>query len=71
ELARANQQSFAEVHEHSAWSGVEVLRELKKRQRHPHGAPLVFTSNLGRPLFGEAAENTLGAPGWGISQTPQ
>ncbi|AAO56106.1 non-ribosomal peptide synthetase [Pseudomonas syringae group genomosp. 3] len=71
ELAQANQQSFAEVHEHSAWSGVEVLRELKKRQRHPHGAPLVFTSNLGRPLFGEAAENTLGAPGWGISQTPQ
>ncbi|EFW79655.1 Yersiniabactin non-ribosomal peptide synthetase [Pseudomonas savastanoi pv. glycinea] len=71
ELARANQQSFAEVHEHSAWSGVEVLRELKKRQRHPHGAPLVFTSNLGRPLFGEAAENKLGAPGWGISQTPQ
>ncbi|MFA1029137.1 bactin non-ribosomal peptide synthetase [Pseudomonas syringae pv. helianthi] len=71
ELARANQQSFAEVYEHSAWSGVEVLRELKKRQRHPHGAPVVFTSNLGRPLFGEATEDTLGAPGWGISQTPQ
>ncbi|MEE4149491.1 amino acid adenylation domain-containing protein [Pseudomonas viridiflava] len=70
-LAQANQHAFAEVHEHSAWSGVEVLRELKKRQRHPHGAPLVFTSNLGQPLFGEADESTLGAPGWGISQTPQ
>ncbi|MFJ4142893.1 amino acid adenylation domain-containing protein [Pseudomonas sp. NPDC089734] len=71
ELALANQRSFAEVHEHSAWSGVEVMRELKKRQRHPHGAPLVFTSNLGRPLYGEAEESTLGELGWGISQTPQ
>ncbi|WP_122318354.1 non-ribosomal peptide synthetase [Pseudomonas cichorii] len=71
ELALANQRSFAQVHEHSAWSGVEVLRELKKRQRHPHGAPLVFTSNLGRPLYGEAEESTLGELGWGISQTPQ
>ncbi|MFJ9990389.1 amino acid adenylation domain-containing protein [Pseudomonas putida] len=71
ELAQANQRSFAETHEHSAWSGVQVLRELKKRQRHPHGAPLVFTSNLGRPLFGEADVDSIGALGWGISQTPQ
>ncbi|MDF0732207.1 amino acid adenylation domain-containing protein [Pseudomonas entomophila] len=71
ELAQANQRSFAEAHEHSAWSGVQVLRELKKRQRHPHGAPLVFTSNLGRPLFGEADVDSIGALGWGISQTPQ
>ncbi|MBX8496839.1 non-ribosomal peptide synthetase [Pseudomonas cichorii] len=71
ELALANQRTFAEVHEHSAWSGVEVLRELKKHQRHPHGAPLVFTSNLGRPLYGEAEETSIGELGWGISQTPQ
>ncbi|MEF9898131.1 MAG: amino acid adenylation domain-containing protein [Pseudomonas sp.] len=71
ELAVANQRSFAEVYEHSAWSGVHVLRELKKHQRHPHGAPVVFTSNLGRPLYGEASVDTLGEPAWGISQTPQ
>ncbi|AMB87600.1 non-ribosomal peptide synthetase [Pseudomonas agarici] len=71
ELALANQRSFAEVYEHSAWSGVHVLRELKKHQRHPHGAPIVFTSNLGRPLYGEATADTLGEPAWGISQTPQ
>lgn len=32
------------------WSGVELLRELKRQQRYPHGAPVVFTSNLGRSL---------------------
>lgn len=71
DLALANQRSFAQVYEHSAWSGVHVLRELKKHQRHPHGAPIVFTSNLGRPLYGEATADTLGEPAWGISQTPQ
>ncbi|WP_207004795.1 non-ribosomal peptide synthetase, partial [Trinickia mobilis] len=70
-LARANQDAFAEAYEHRDWSGVEVLRELRKEGRHPHGAPIVFTSNLGRPLYGEATADALGEPGWGISQTPQ
>jgi yersiniabactin nonribosomal peptide synthetase len=70
-LALANQNTFADAYEHRHWSGVEALRELKKEQRHPHGAPVVFTSNLGRPLYGDDTANTLGDPGWGISQTPQ
>ncbi|MEJ2629892.1 MAG: amino acid adenylation domain-containing protein [Acidihalobacter sp.] len=71
ELARSNQSTFAEAHEHRHWSGVELLRELRKGQTHRHGAPVVFTSNLGRPLYGDGTGPTLGEPGWGVSQTPQ
>lgn len=71
-LAQANQQTFAEAYEHRHWSGVEMLRELRKTtELFPYGAPVVFTSNLGRPLFGQTVTQTLGLPGWGISQTPQ
>ncbi|MBS9423034.1 non-ribosomal peptide synthetase [Photorhabdus caribbeanensis] len=71
QLAQDAQATFAEAYEHRHWSGVEVLRELKKRGSHPYGAPIVFTSNLSRPLYGENTRDVLGKPGWGISQTPQ
>ncbi|WP_036772228.1 non-ribosomal peptide synthetase [Photorhabdus australis] len=71
QLAQDAQATFVEAYEHRHWSGVEVLRELKKRGSHPHGAPIVFTSNLGRPLYGENTRDVLGKPSWGISQTPQ
>jgi yersiniabactin nonribosomal peptide synthetase len=71
ELARNNQHAFADAHEHRHWSGVELLRELRKEASHPHGAPVVFTTNLGRPLYGDNTGTILGEPGWGISQTPQ
>ena len=70
-LIQHNQQTFASGREHSAWSGVDLLRELKKRQRHPHGAPVVFTSNLGSSLYATRDDAPLGEPAWGISQTPQ
>ncbi|HCE3226384.1 TPA: amino acid adenylation domain-containing protein [Vibrio parahaemolyticus] len=71
ELAQAHQQRFADIYEHRHHSGVEVLRQLKKQGTHPHGAPIVFTSNLNRSLFGDDLASPLGQPGWGISQTPQ
>jgi len=70
-LARANQETFAAAHEHRHWSGVEVLRELRKQGDYPHGVPVVFTSNLGNSLYGRHSAEVLGEPGWGISQTPQ
>lgn len=70
-LIQIHQQRFAEIYEHRIVSGVEVLRDLKKNGSHPHGAPIVFTSNLRYSLFGNEADSPLGEPGWGISQTPQ
>ena len=68
---QALQAEFADVYEHRSVSGVEVLRQLRKQDSHPYGAPVVFTSNLGRSLYGDATEDVLGSLGWGISQTPQ
>lgn len=34
-LARKNQLTFTEDWEHRHWSGVELLRELKRQQRYP------------------------------------
>ena len=70
-LARSNQETFAAAYEHRHWSGVEVLRALRKQGDYPHGVPVVFTSNLGSPLYGCNSAAVLGEPGWGISQTPQ
>lgn len=71
DLIQDHQDRFAELYEHRMTSGVEVLRDLKKNGTHPHGAPIVFTSNLGKSLFGDDTNGPLGQPGWGISQTPQ
>ncbi len=70
-LAQANQAAFADAYDHRHWSGVEVMRTVRRQGRHPHGAPVVFTSALGRPLYGRDTARTLGVPGWGRSQTPQ
>ncbi|EMH4161711.1 amino acid adenylation domain-containing protein [Pluralibacter gergoviae] len=71
QLAYKNQLTFTEAWEHRHWSGVELMRELRHQQRYPHGAPVVFTSNLGRSLYSERAHPPIGEPQWGISQTPQ
>ncbi len=71
DVVHALQHRFAEVYQHRSMSGVEVIRELKKCGTHPHGVPVVFTSNLGRSLYGDDIQDVLGEPGWGISQTPQ
>jgi yersiniabactin nonribosomal peptide synthetase len=70
-MAVRNQQAFAQAYEHHDYSGVEVLRDLRRAGKHAHGAPVVFTSNLGRPLISSRVARALGEPGWGVSQTPQ
>lgn len=71
EQIQRNQHRFADIYEHRSISGVEVLRDLKRNGTHPHGAPVVFTSNLNGSLFGDVTNSPLGVPNWGISQTPQ
>ena len=75
ERARLAQRQLFEDLDHSAVSGVRVLREMARRQgRHaPAMMPVVFTSTLNQTPPGEILES-LGVEakwGYGISQTPQ
>ncbi|WP_239121158.1 condensation domain-containing protein, partial [Planomonospora parontospora] len=56
---------------HSAYSGVEVLRDLNRGGRHDQvTAPVVFTSALGMgDLVGADVQRSLGNLGWMLSQT--
>ncbi|MFN3647970.1 MAG: amino acid adenylation domain-containing protein [Armatimonadota bacterium] len=71
--ARALQRRLAEDLEHSAYSGVQVLRDLRSRRGSPVASPVVFTSALGhRQLSGEDFPlKWLGEPAYAITQTPQ
>ncbi|GEM30354.1 hypothetical protein NN3_13610 [Nocardia neocaledoniensis NBRC 108232] len=70
--ARALQQRLHEAGAHSAYSGLEVLRDLGRQRGEPVLAPIVYTSalNLGE-LFADTVTDTFGDPVWIISQGPQ
>ncbi|MFD3596609.1 AMP-binding protein [Nocardia sp. NPDC058640] len=70
--ARALQQRLHEAGAHSAYSGLEVLRDLGRHRGEPVLAPIVYTSalNLGE-LFPDTVTDTFGTPVWIISQGPQ
>ncbi|GGN84835.1 non-ribosomal peptide synthetase [Nocardia rhizosphaerihabitans] len=70
--ARALQQRLHEAGAHSAYSGLEVLRDLGRHRGEPVLAPIVYTSalNLGE-LFADTVTDTFGDPVWIISQGPQ
>ncbi|MFC4015945.1 condensation domain-containing protein, partial [Nonomuraea purpurea] len=73
ERARLLQERFTSDMRHSAYSGVEVLRDLA-RSGAGRGvtAPVVFTSALSLgELFGADVRGCFGEPGWTMSQTPQ
>ncbi|WP_067819867.1 non-ribosomal peptide synthetase [Nocardia inohanensis] len=72
ERAQALQRELHSAGAHSAYSGLEVLRDLGRHRGEPILAPIVYTSaiNLGE-LFGDQVTATFGDPVWIISQGPQ
>lgn len=73
ERVRHFQETFHEHLAHGAYSGVDVLRDLRRvRPGADPAVPVVFTSaaNLGE-LFGPRLRRELGAPGYTMSTTPQ
>ncbi len=72
ERARAMQHRMYESGSHSAYSGLEVLRDLGRHRGEQVLAPVVFTSalDLGE-LFSAAVTETFGDPVWIVSQGPQ
>ncbi|MFI6171260.1 amino acid adenylation domain-containing protein [Nocardia sp. NPDC051052] len=72
ERAKALQRAMHESGAHTAYSGLEVLRDLGRLRGEPVLAPIVYTSalNLGE-LFAASVTETFGEPVWIISQGPQ
>ncbi|MGW5310376.1 non-ribosomal peptide synthetase [Nocardia thailandica] len=70
--ALALQRSMHESGAHTAYSGLDVLRDLGRHRGEPMLAPVVYTSalNLGE-LFADQVTETFGEPVWIISQGPQ
>lgn len=70
QLAGETQQLLA----HSAYSGVNVMRDLSRLKGSPQLATVVFTAALdllGEELFSARVRQQLGEPGWIVSQGPQ
>lgn len=68
---QAVQKSFLESMDHSACSGVEILRELRKQKGEDVDATIVFSCNLGTPLVSQDFKCAFHDIGYMISQTPQ
>lgn len=63
-----------ELHEHCAYPGVDLMRDLSRRQGSAQLAPVVFTAALDMPggdLFSERVRRVFGSLDWVISQGPQ
>ncbi|UMP01321.1 amino acid adenylation domain-containing protein [Amycolatopsis sp. EV170708-02-1] len=57
---------------HTAYTGIEVLRDLARtRPGERVGAPVVFGANMTEELVPPLFAERFGAPGWAVSQTPQ
>jgi amino acid adenylation domain-containing protein len=69
-VRRAQKQLWADM-DHRYVSGVEVLREIARRQSAVVTMPVVFTSMLGLPVPMVGRSSLLGTEVHGISQTPQ
>ncbi|WP_236725317.1 non-ribosomal peptide synthetase [Amycolatopsis orientalis] len=66
------QQRFHADVAHTAYSGVEVLRDLSRLHGEQILAPVVYTSALGLgELFAPEVTGAFGEPAWIISQGPQ
>lgn len=69
---RALQQRMHQDAAHAAYTGLDVLRDLSRRQGETVLAPVVFTSALGLgELFAPDVTDIIGRPVWIISQGPQ
>jgi mycobactin phenyloxazoline synthetase len=72
ERARAIQRTMYESGSQSAYSGLEVLRDLGRYRGESVLAPIVFTSALDLgDLFAAHVTDTFGEPVWIVSQGPQ
>ncbi|PZW77435.1 amino acid adenylation domain-containing protein [Pseudomonas sp. 2848] len=73
-LCRDLHRQLVERLAHSAYPGVDLMRDLSRHHGTPQLAPVVFTAGLDLPggeLFSERVSRVFGPMGWVISQGPQ
>ena len=63
--------NLLESMDHSSYSGVKILRDLRKTRGTTVTAPIVFSCNLGDPLVTDDFNTAFGGISYMISQTPQ
>lgn len=72
ELVKSIQKQMHEDMTYSAYSGVQIQRDMVKIKKSQSVlAPVVFACNLGDPLFEQEFVDTFGECTYMISQTPQ
>ncbi|WP_333890551.1 amino acid adenylation domain-containing protein [Mycolicibacterium gadium] len=72
ERTRVVQETLHNTARHSSYSGLSVLRDLRRHRGNQTLAPIVYTSALGLgDLFAGEVTELFGAPVWTISQGPQ
>ncbi|MEN5299817.1 amino acid adenylation domain-containing protein [Brucella sp. TWI559] len=74
DLCRQLQSRLISQMEHSAYSGVNVMRDLSRHHGRPQLAPVVFTAALdleGGALFSDTVRQVFGVMDWAVSQGSQ
>ena len=72
ERAATLRQEMHDAAAHGTFTGLDVLRELSRREGEPVVSPIVFTSALGLgELFSPSVTDRFGTPSWIVSQGPQ
>ncbi|GGF50185.1 hypothetical protein GCM10007301_06860 [Azorhizobium oxalatiphilum] len=72
-LCRRVREEMATLIAHSAYAGVDVMRDLSRHRGTLEGAPVVFTAGLdmsGGELFSERVTRVFGEMAWTVSQAP-
>lgn len=73
-LCKRLAERMLELLSHSAYPGVNVMRDLSRTRRSLQTAPIVFTSGFDLPkgdLFSKRVTRVFGPMSWAVSQGPQ
>ncbi|WP_299808889.1 condensation domain-containing protein [uncultured Roseibium sp.] len=73
-LCKSLAEQMVDLLAHSAYPGVNVMRDLSRTRRSLQTAPIVFTSGLDLPggdLFSQRVTRVFGPMTWAVSQGPQ
>lgn len=71
EYVKSVQEQFQQSIDHSSYSGIQIIRDMKKKRDSLSLVPVVYSCNLGSPLLTQEFKEAFGDISYMISQTPQ